>query len=87
MQALLRRARDLEVISDTRYTSLFQMLSRYGYRKDEPVKIQPEEPMLVRDLLKVYKESGFKNKDLAELTTTHIEEFHATYYPEMKLAG
>ena len=37
MQALIYRAKDLEVISERRFKSLFQQLSRIGYRKREAV--------------------------------------------------
>jgi Zn-dependent peptidase ImmA (M78 family)/transcriptional regulator with XRE-family HTH domain len=85
IQALIRRAHDLEVISHTRYTSLFQMLSRYGYRKNEPVDIEPEKPVLVKELLSVFKSQGLTNAELAELTSMYVKDFWAMYYPELNL--
>lgn len=83
MQALIRRARDVGEISDRQYQSLFQMLSRYGYRKREPFPIQTEKPETVRTLLNMFREHlNFSNMELAELLKISNEDFRAWYYPE-----
>jgi Zn-dependent peptidase ImmA (M78 family) len=46
MAALIRRARDLDAISDSEYRKLNIDLSAAGYRKNEPVPITPDHPRL-----------------------------------------
>ncbi|MBE1577656.1 ImmA/IrrE family metallo-endopeptidase [Amycolatopsis roodepoortensis] len=46
MAALVRRARDLGLITDWRYRSLNVELSSLGYRTDEPGNLEPEQPQL-----------------------------------------
>lgn len=83
MQALIRRARDIGEISDRQYTSLFQTLSRVGYRKREPFPIPTEKPDLVRRLRNYYKEElNYSDEELAELVRLHPRDLRIWYYPE-----
>jgi Zn-dependent peptidase ImmA (M78 family) len=83
MQALIRRARDIGEINDRKYTSLFQMLSRAGYRKSEPNPIPPEQPELVGSLLSQYKEQlQYSDAELAELVDLELNDFRAWYYSD-----
>jgi Zn-dependent peptidase ImmA (M78 family) len=83
MQALIRRARDIGEINERRYTSLFEMLSRAGYRKKEPQPIQAENPEQVKNLLALYKtELGYSDAELASLVNLQPNDFRAWYYPE-----
>lgn len=83
MQALIRRARDIGEISDRQYTSLFQMLSRAGYRKREPFPIPVEKPTQIRNLLNIYKQQlGYSDTLLAELLRLSIKDFIAWYYAD-----
>ncbi|MCA9124741.1 MAG: ImmA/IrrE family metallo-endopeptidase [Planctomycetaceae bacterium] len=43
MQSLVRRARDLDIISHAHYTSLFRQFSSLGWRKKEPVDFKSGE--------------------------------------------
>ncbi|MCY3915091.1 MAG: YjzC family protein [Chloroflexi bacterium] len=86
MQALIVRAKDLEVISERRYTSLFQQLSRFGYRKREPHPINPESPQLVKSLLDKYRiELGYTDEELARLLRVRIKDLYEWYYPDRKV--
>lgn len=49
--AVIRRAHDLGIISDGRYRSLSIQASSQGWRRDEPVVVQREEPSLFRQSL------------------------------------
>ncbi|MGW3608924.1 helix-turn-helix domain-containing protein [Micromonospora sp. NPDC005163] len=51
IQALIMRGGHLGMIDDRRKTSLFKQLSARGWRKNEPVNVHLEEPMLVWRLL------------------------------------
>ncbi len=80
MQALIRRALDLNVITERRYTSLFSQLSRAGYRKREPVTIPIERPKLIKDLLTEYqKQLKFTDGELAEMLDLNVRDFKQWY--------
>ncbi len=51
IQALIMRAAALELITDTRTRSLFVQLSAKGWRKEEPVEVGNESPLLLWTLL------------------------------------
>ena len=50
IQAIVRRARDLAIISDRRYRDLFTQISTRGWRKAEPVEIKLERPRSFRKM-------------------------------------
>lgn len=84
MQALIHRARDIGAISDRRYRSLFQMLSRAGYRKTEPFPLEPERPSKVRDLINFYKSvSNSSTHDVIRDVCISREDFFNWIYPEL----
>ena len=83
MQTLIRRAHSLGVISPRRYTSLFQQLSRSGYRKQEPLPIRREIPRLVKTLLDSHKSQlNFSDEDLAKLLRIQVDDYYEWYYPK-----
>ena len=51
--ALARRAKDLRIISDYRYTSLMKQLSARGWRQVEPVKVSEEHPTVLTKMLRL----------------------------------
>lgn len=51
MSALIRRAFDLDVISERRYRQLNIELSKAGYRKSEPLTPEPERPARLQSIL------------------------------------
>lgn len=51
IQALINRAKDLDLISDSRNKSLWIQLSSKGWRKTEPVAVDNEKPLLLWQLL------------------------------------
>lgn len=55
MQALIRRARSLEAISDRQYRYLFEQIGRNGWRTHEPdnLAIKPERPRAVRRMVEL----------------------------------
>jgi len=83
MQALIRRARDIGEINDRQYTSLFQSLSRYGYRKREPFPLQLEKPEAITILLNEYRQAlNYSTSELAALVKLSISDFEAWYIPD-----
>ena len=86
MAALIRRTKDLGVITQRRYTSLFQQLSRLGYRKHEPMPIQGETPQLVKTLLDIHKQQlGYTDEELAQLLRIRVEDFYEWYCPDRRV--
>jgi Zn-dependent peptidase ImmA (M78 family)/transcriptional regulator with XRE-family HTH domain len=51
MQALIMRGADVGVVGETRKRSLFVQLSQHGWRKNEPVVVGQESPLLLWSLL------------------------------------
>lgn len=51
IQGLIMRGSHLGLIDESRKTSLFKQISARGYRKNEPVTVRPEEPMLFAKLI------------------------------------
>lgn len=53
IQALIMRAAGLGIIDAKRQRSLFVQLSARGWRQNEPVEVEPEEPLLLRKLIEL----------------------------------
>jgi Zn-dependent peptidase ImmA (M78 family)/transcriptional regulator with XRE-family HTH domain len=53
IQALVRRAYDLGVISERQYRYLFMQISSKGWRTEEPIPIAPEKPRLLKKMAEV----------------------------------
>lgn len=69
MQAIIERAKDLEMISPSQRTNLYKSLSARGWRTREPLseEIPDERPRLVRDISEALLAKGFKPSEIAEL--------------------
>ncbi len=67
MQAAARRAHSLDIIDDRRYRSVCIQMSRKGWRKAEPIRIDGESPRTFSRLLKMHVDSGYSIADLAKL--------------------
>ena len=50
IQMIVRRARDLGIIQEQRYRSLFKQIGARGWRKKEPVEVPLERPRLYRQM-------------------------------------
>ena len=79
MAALLRRARDLGQITESRYKSLSIEMSAAGYRKNEPVSISSEMPGLIGAVLRERLNAGETIDSLAADAHMTPEEFRTTY--------
>ena len=58
IQMIVRRARDLGVITERRYRSLFKQIGMRGWRKAEPVEVAAERPRLYRQMAEMIYGSG-----------------------------
>lgn len=80
IQALIVRAKDIGLINDTRSHSLFQMLSRAGWRKNEPFPIPQEKPRKVEAELNYYRKYlKYNESDLTELVGLYEKDFREWY--------
>lgn len=60
IQMLVRRAKDLGIITQRRYTYLFEQISARGWRKAEPGEVPVERPRLYRQMAeRLYGENCF----------------------------
>lgn len=78
MQAVAYRAHQLGCIDRVRYTSIFQQLSRNGWRKTEPVDVRPESPVTFKRLLLAHLGAGYTVEQLAEtlyVTVKRVNEY------------
>lgn len=77
MQALIRRAVDLDRITERHYTTLMTQMSKNGWRLREPVEIAIEEPTVMRNVLRVHvQEHGYGLFDLSRMAyLTNPAEF------------
>lgn len=53
IQALLLRARDLEIISYRQYRTLYDRIRHYDWQEHEPVEIVPEKPRALRQMIEM----------------------------------
>lgn len=86
MQSLIRRAKDVGVISDARYKSLSVRISQLGYRKDEPNRIRAEIPKMFRWILDLYlRDRGYTVTELSAAMLCLEDEFRREYLSENSL--
>jgi Zn-dependent peptidase ImmA (M78 family)/DNA-binding XRE family transcriptional regulator len=90
IQALIMRAKELEIINQRKYTYLFQQLSARGWRTREPrmFDIPVERPRALRQIAEMVYGNPIRYKKLAkdvsmpEYLVKSIIEAHATRIPE-----
>ena len=83
MAALLKRAKDLEVISDRHYKTLWIEMGRAGYRVREPLELDlPEEkPKLIEDIIGVYcNQMNYSVEELAKMFDLYPHEVCHIYF-------
>jgi Zn-dependent peptidase ImmA (M78 family)/DNA-binding XRE family transcriptional regulator len=90
IQALIRRANDLEIISHRQYRYLFEQLSSVGWRMKEPVPIEPEKPRAFRQIAEFLYGDPPDIRSMADdhsLQPEFLREALRHYAPKMELAG
>jgi Zn-dependent peptidase ImmA (M78 family)/DNA-binding XRE family transcriptional regulator len=76
MAAIIRRARDLGIVDETRYRSLQVQMSQRGWRKVEPGTIDRDEPTVLRQLIRIHLEDhGYSVDELASVAGLLSHEF------------
>ena len=92
ISSIVRRAKDLEVINQQRYTSLNVQLSTQGMRKNEPsYNLKIERPTLVKQIIDAcLNELDFTEESLATkmcLTIEDFKKFYGSYIEKPKIQG
>jgi len=78
--AIIRAARDLGRIDESKYKSLNVRISQLGWRKNEPVVIPLEEPAVLPGVLNIHRhEHDYTSDELADLVGLNLPEFSALY--------
>jgi Zn-dependent peptidase ImmA (M78 family)/DNA-binding XRE family transcriptional regulator len=74
IQALIRRARDLELLTERQYRYFFEQISKLGWRKREPQEfdIKPERPRLLSKLAEVVYGVPVNPRKVAELVSIPV---------------
>jgi Zn-dependent peptidase ImmA (M78 family) len=68
IQTVIRRARDLGCITDSRYKSFMMQISARGWRKNEPIEVPTEAPTLLAELIGTHLgDLGYTREELARL--------------------
>ena len=83
MAALLKRAKDLNMITARHAKTMWMQLSRAGYRVREPVEldIPVEKPNLLTEIMSIYAgEMDYAVSDLAKLFRLHEHEVCHIYF-------
>lgn len=75
MQALMRKAKDVGRITPRQYTALYTYMSSKGYRKVEPVQIDPEEPSTLKRLVELhFSDLKYTSSEVNKLTFCLTDE-------------
>lgn len=82
MAALIRKARDVNAITDHDYKQLNIALSTAGYRTNEPVPLYEELPTLLHQNIRRRLDNGDSVQLLADRALMTIDEFTALYREE-----
>lgn len=76
MRALIRRARDLQMIDDKIYRNYQIVFSKKGYNKREPINLPYERSNMVHDVVELYKtELGYSDEDLSSISHLLPDDF------------
>ena len=85
IQALIKRARELGQLTESRYTSLYTQLSKLGYRKNEPAPLAPEEPTIIRDLIRVHQNDlEYTVPQMSKLAVSNERNFRRFFMPSQE---
>jgi Zn-dependent peptidase ImmA (M78 family) len=78
--AIVRHAYTIGAINQSRYTSLFQQLSKHGYRKVEPNPLAPETPRLLRRVIDYCRTNlNYSVEDLAAVARLTSDDFRSLF--------
>ena len=86
MAALLMRASSLGNITKRKYQYLWTQMSKFGYRRREPIELEPEVPSLLSELIETHVvELGRREDALLEVLHTSPNDFRDYFFPTSHL--
>jgi Zn-dependent peptidase ImmA (M78 family) len=86
ISALLKRAGDLELVSSYQAKEIWMQYSRAGYRRQEPVPIERDEPHAVDAYIQFHmRELGYSVAEMSSLLLLKEDEFEAMYLKQPRL--
>jgi Zn-dependent peptidase ImmA (M78 family) len=78
MSALIRRSKDLSILTENQYRYWMQKMA--PYRKKEPVQVPQEKPSLYRELINTYKEElNYSKEELCKILSINKEMYDEMY--------
>lgn len=81
MQALLRYANTLGMVTQNQYKYLWVQMGTLGYRKNEPVSIPIEKPGLITEIVNAYvSDLGYSKEELASVLQVNVSELDRIYF-------
>ena len=81
MQALLRYANTLGMVTQNQYKYLWIQMGTLGYRKNEPVSIPVEKPGLITEIVNAYvSDLGYSKEELASVLQVNVSELDRIYF-------
>jgi Zn-dependent peptidase ImmA (M78 family)/transcriptional regulator with XRE-family HTH domain len=81
MQALLRYANTLGMVTQNQYKYLWIQMGSLGYRKNEPVSIPVEKPGLITEIVNAYvSDLGYSKEELASVLQVNMSELDRIYF-------
>ena len=82
MSALIRRAHDLGTISPSHDRALMTQMSRHGFRLNEPVSLDAEEPSIINAVIDVHlHDHGYTLHELSKVALLNERDFVRCYPP------
>lgn len=86
MNALLKRAGDLAVITPRTKSYLWFQMGKAGYRKNEPLDIPPEHPTLLRQIVNLHTgELGYTDEEVCRLIVANPPDLDIYIQPTTNL--
>lgn len=81
MQALLRYANTLGMVTKNQYKYLWIQMGSLGYRRNEPVSIPMEKPGLITEIINAYvADLGYSKVELASILQLNMSELERLYF-------
>ena len=80
MAAILYKAREMGMLTANQAKYLWMQMAAKGYKKQEPIEIEGDNPTLLREIIDAYIEDmGYDKTELAKILYLSEDEFDVNY--------